>query len=42
MRLAFYPFHPKDMSLVDFILDEQSKTRFKTLEPTDPHPTLFK
>lgn len=42
LRLAFYPFHPKDMGFVGFIFDEQSKTRFNSLEPTAPVPVLFK
>ena len=42
LRLAFYPLHPQTMGLVGFILDEQSKTRFNSLEPTDPRPAMFK
>ena len=41
LRLAFYPFHPDDMSLVGFILDEQSKRRFYSFEPTAPLPFRF-
>ncbi len=41
MRLAFYPFHPGDMSFVGFILDEQSKRRFYSFEPTEPLPFRF-
>jgi len=41
MRLAFYPFHPGDMSFVGFILDEQSKRRFYNFEPTRPLPFRF-
>ena len=42
LRLAFYPFHPKDMGFVGFIFDEQSKTHFTSLEPTAPQPAQFK
>lgn len=41
LRLAFYPFHPDDMGFVGFIFDEQSKTRFSSLEPTAPQPMSF-
>ena len=41
LRLAFYPFHPDDMSFIGFILDEQSKKRFYSFEPTPPQPIVF-
>ncbi len=41
LRLAFYPFHPKDMNFVGFVLDEQLKKRFYSFEPTAPHPLDF-
>lgn len=41
LRLAFYPFHPDDMSFVGFILDEQSKRRFYSFEPGQPLPLRF-
>lgn len=41
LRLAFYPFHPSDMSFVGFILDEQSKQRFYNFEPSAPLPLRF-
>lgn len=41
LRLAFYPFHPKDMSFIGFSLDEQSKQRFISFEPTAPKPFRF-
>jgi hypothetical protein len=41
LRLAFYPFHPNDMSFVGFILEEQSKRRFYSFEPTQPLPLRF-
>jgi len=41
LRLAFYPFHPSDMSFVGFILDEQSKREFYNFEPTAPLPFRF-
>jgi hemolysin activation/secretion protein len=41
LRLAFYPFHPDDMSFVGFILEEQSKRKFYSFEPTAPFPLRF-
>lgn len=41
LRLAFYPFHPDDMGFVGFALDEQSKQRFISFEPTGPEPVRF-
>ncbi len=41
LRLAFYPFHPDDMNLVGFVLDEQSKKQFYSFEPTQPLPLRF-
>ena len=41
LRLAFYPFHPDDMGFVGFILEEQSKKRFYSFEPTPPLPLTF-
>ncbi len=41
LRLAFYPFQPGDMSFVGFILDEESKRRFYSFEPTEPLPFRF-
>ncbi len=41
LRLAFYPFHPKDMGLVGFILNEQLKKSFYSFEPTAPQPLDF-
>jgi len=41
LRLAFYPFHPSDVSFVGFILDEQSKRRFYNFEPVAPLPIRF-
>ena len=42
LRLSFYPFHPKDMGLVGFILNEQQKRDFYSFEPTGPEPLEFK
>lgn len=42
LRLAVYPFHPNDMGLIGFVLDEQSKRQFYTFEPTQPLPIPFK
>ena len=41
LRLAFYPFHPNDISLVGFVLEEQSKRQFYSFEPTQPMPIRF-
>jgi hypothetical protein len=41
LRLAFYPFHPSDMSFVGFVLEEQSKKQFYSFEPTQPMPIRF-
>ncbi len=41
LRLAFYPFHPNNMSLVGFVLEEQSKGQFYSFEPTQPQPLRF-
>lgn len=41
LRLAFYPFHPKDMNFVGFILNEQLKKSFYSFEPTAPQPLDF-
>jgi hypothetical protein len=41
LRLAFYPFHPDDISLVGFVLEEQSKRQFYSFEPTQPLPLKF-
>ena len=41
LRLAFYPFHPKDMSLVGFVLNEQSKRDFMSFQPVLPAPMTF-
>ncbi|MCG6189405.1 BamA/TamA family outer membrane protein [Maribellus maritimus] len=42
VRLAFYPFHPSDMSFVGFIFEEQLKKNFYSFEPTAPAPLDFK
>jgi hypothetical protein len=41
LRLAFYPFHPNDMSFIGFIMDEQSKQDFESFEPSAPQPLIF-
>lgn len=41
LRLAFYPFHPKDVGFLGFILDEQSKQRFNSFDPSKPIPMRF-
>lgn len=41
LRLAFYPFHPSDMSFTGFILQEQLKKDFYSFEPTAPQPLRF-
>lgn len=42
LRLALYPFHPSDMSFVGFVIEEQSKRRFYSFEPTEPMPIIFR
>ena len=42
LRLAFYPFHPNDVSFFGFILDEQSKRDFNSFEPVQPEPMRFR
>ena len=42
LRLALYPFHPGDMSFVGFVLEEVSKRRFYSFEPTEPSPIIFR
>jgi len=42
LRLAFYPFHPKDMSFVGFLLEEQQKKDFYSFQPTAPQPLEFR
>ncbi len=41
LRLAYYPFHPGDMRLIGFSLNEQSKQEFNTFEPVAPTPLSF-
>lgn len=41
IRLAFYPFHPSDVSFIGFVWDEQSKQRFRSFEPEAPYPLVF-
>ncbi len=41
IRLAFYPFHPGDMSFVGFVLNEQSKRKYYNFEPAQPLPIPF-
>lgn len=41
LRFALYPFHPSDMGFAGFVLEEQSKRRFYSFEPTKPAPIIF-
>lgn len=41
IRLAFYPYHPSDVSAVGFIFEEISKTRFYSFQPRGPEPMRF-
>ena len=41
LRLAFYPKHPEDMSLVGFILEEQTKKSFYNFQPGPPETLIF-
>jgi hypothetical protein len=42
LRLAFYPYHPSDVSAVGFILDEVSKSSFYSFQPRGPEPLKFR
>lgn len=42
LRLAFYPYHPSDVSAVGFILDEVSKSSFYSFQPRGPEPLQFR
>ena len=42
LRLAFYPFHPEDMSFTGFIINEQLKNNFYSFEPQAPQPLIFR
>ena len=41
LRLAFYPYHPSDVSAIGFILDEVSRSRFYSFQPRGPEPLRF-
>jgi hypothetical protein len=41
IRLSFYPNHPKDVGLVGFLLNEQTRQRFYTFQPEPPAPRRF-
>lgn len=41
LRLAFYPFFPDDFHFFGFVLNEQSKSKFSSFEPTAPQPMRF-
>lgn len=41
IRFAFYPFHPDDFRFFGFVIDEQSKQRFNSFEPSAPQPFRF-
>ena len=41
IRLAFYPFHPSDMSFIGGLAGEQSKRRYTSFEPLAPEPFPF-
>lgn len=42
LRLAFYPYHPADVSAVGFILDEISRSTFYSFQPRGPEPLQFR
>ncbi|MDR2909926.1 MAG: hypothetical protein LBV47_00960 [Bacteroidales bacterium] len=42
LRLAFYPFHPDDMSFTGFMINEQLKNNFYSFEPQAPQPLIFR
>lgn len=41
VRLAFYPFHPSDVSAVGIMVDEISRSRFYSFQPRGPEPLRF-
>ncbi len=41
LRLAFYPYHPKNMNFAAFILEERTKHNFYEFQPTEPEPLRF-
>ena len=41
VRLTFYPNHPKDVGLVGFLLNEQSRQSFYSFQPGPPSPRRF-
>lgn len=41
LRLAFYPYHPSDVSAAGFMLDEISRSRFYSFQPHGPEPLRF-
>ncbi|MFY9153587.1 MAG: hypothetical protein WAO52_16335 [Prolixibacteraceae bacterium] len=41
LRLAFYPYHPSDVSAAGFMLDEISRSRFYSFQPRGPEPLRF-
>jgi hypothetical protein len=41
IRLAFYPNHPKDVSFIGFLINEQTRQRFYSFQPEPPSPRRF-
>lgn len=41
IRFAIYPFHPKDIGLLGFVINEQLKKKFYNFEPIAPQPLRF-
>lgn len=41
IRFAFYPYSPKDVSSVGFLLTEQTRSNFPNYQPEPPNPLSF-
>lgn len=41
VRLTFYPNHPKDVGLVGFLLNEQTRQKYWSFQPQPPSPRRF-
>ena len=41
LRLAFYPYHPSDVSAIGFMFDEISRSSFYSFQPKGPEPIAF-
>jgi hypothetical protein len=41
IRLTFYPYHPKDVSFIGFLINEQTRQKFYSFQPVPPSPRRF-